>query len=203
MIVRCLLPSQAQPKERGLQGQALCLLSGGPAYRQQKVGRHGGPRPALSPLIRHVAKTEASSQIGLWLHRISVSRYQKSAFFVVHDRGRAGSRPGRRVTFLARTRNVTQRMRPDCLRPCASLRANLRHAIQSAVPPSSLRGFAAPLRQTAASQSTKQRCPAAALPAARTACRRHRHTGEFGRPARVMTKLASSPITNCGCGYQI
>ena len=50
----------------------------------------------------------------------------------------AGSRPGRRVTFLARTRNVTQRMRPDCLRPCASLRANLRHAIRSAVRQNSL-----------------------------------------------------------------
>ena len=40
----------------------------------------------------------------------------------------AGSRPGWRVTFLARTRNVTQRMRP----------CYLRHAIQSAVPPNSL-----------------------------------------------------------------
>jgi len=50
----------------------------------------------------------------------------------------AGSRPGGRVTFLARTRNVTQRMRPDCLRPCASLRANLRHAIRSAVRQNSL-----------------------------------------------------------------
>ena len=56
----------------------------------------------------------------------------------------AGSRPGRRVTFLARTRNVTQRMRPDCLRPCASLRADLRLAIQAAVRQNSLRGT--PLR---------------------------------------------------------
>ena len=110
--------------------------------------------------------------------RSSASSYQKS--ITLSPATEAGSCPGRRVTFLARTRNVTQRMRPDCLRPCAALRANLRHAIQSAVPPNSLRAFSAPLKQTAASQSTMQRCPVAALPAAQTACRRRRHTGACG-----------------------
>jgi len=100
-------------------------------------------------------------------------------------------------------KKVSKEHRPDCLRPCAALRANLRHAIQSAVPPNSLRGFAAPLRQTAASQMTMQRCPAAALPAAWPACRRRWHTGGsgYGRPARVMTKLASFAYLYCGSSY--
>ena len=62
---------------------------------------------------------------------------------------------------------------------------------------------AAPLRQAAASQFTKQRCPAAALPAARTACRRRIHTGGNGQPARIAPKWASSPIIDYGSSYQI
>ena len=55
-------------------------------------------------------------------------------------------------------------MRPDCLCPCAALRANLRHAIQAAVPPNSLRGT--PLRsdkrrqvRTRSNAVLRQRCP--------------------------------------------
>jgi len=54
---------------------------------------------------------------------------------------------------------------------------------QTCVTPFSLRcgktrfALRAPLKHVAASQSTMQRCPAAALPAAWTACRRRWHTG--------------------------
>ena len=105
----------------------------------------------------------------------------------------AGSRPGWRVTFLARTRNVTQRMRPDCLRPCALLRANLRHAIQSAVRQNSL--CAARAAQTGCRKldhkalalfGANARSPNR-MPQAQT----HGWSG-YGRPARFVTKLASS-----------
>ena len=52
----------------------------------------------------------------------------------------AGSRPGRRPTFLL-VQEGGARTRPCCLRPCAALRANLRHPIQSAVRPNSLRAL--------------------------------------------------------------
>ncbi len=102
-----------------------------------------------------------------------------------------GFRPGGRLTFLL-VQESKQRTQPYRPRPCASLRANLRHAIQTALPPNSLRACSASLKQAAASQFTMQRCPAAALPAARTACRRHKHTGGYGRPARVVTKSTSN-----------
>ena len=93
----------------------------------------GGPRPALCLWLRQFVNNEksASSQ-----STSSARSYQNS--IVLSPATEAGNRPGRRVTFLARTRNVTQRMCPNCLRPCASLRANLRHAIQSAVRQNSL-----------------------------------------------------------------
>ena len=50
----------------------------------------------------------------------------------------AGSRLGWRLPFLARASKGSKRTRPCCLRPCAALRANLRHAIQTAVRPNSL-----------------------------------------------------------------
>ena len=102
-----------------------------------------------------------------------------------------GFRPGGRLTFLL-VQESKQRTQPYRPRPCASLRANLRHAIQTALPPNSLRACSASLKQAAASQFTMQRCPAAALPAARTACRRRKHTGGYGRPARVVTKSTSN-----------
>ena len=85
-----------------------------------------------------------------------------------------GSRPVSRGTFFCfatgspAESKYPKKRRADHLRPCASL------------------------RQTAASQFTMQRCPAAALPAARTACRRRRHTGGFRRPERVVTKSTSN-----------
>ena len=97
----------------------------------------GGPRPALCPPIRHVVQTKIKSKSAPSQSTSRASSYQKS--IALSPATEAGNRPGRRVTFLARTRNVTQRMRPDRLRPCASLRANLRHAIQSAVRQNSLR----------------------------------------------------------------
>ena len=95
-------------------------------------------------------------------------------------------------------------MRPDCLRPCASLRANLRHAIQSAVPPNSLRACSASLKQTAASQITMHWHSSVPMHAARTACRRRRHTGDggYGRPVRFVTKLASGAYPDCASSYQ-
>lgn len=116
----------------------------------------------------------------------------------------AGSRPGRRVTFLARTRNVTQRMRPDCLRPCgfASEQTCATHfRLRCRKTRFALR---APLRQVAANSKTKHWHSAVPMPAARTACRRRRHTGGCGcgRPARVLTKLASSAYLDCGSSYQ-
>ena len=50
----------------------------------------------------------------------------------------AGSRPGRRPSFLARASKEGKRTRPDCPRPCAAHRANLRHAIRSALRQNSL-----------------------------------------------------------------
>lgn len=111
-----------------------------------------------------------------------------------------GSRPVSRGTFFCfatgspAESKYPKKRRADHLRPCASLRANLRHTIQAALPPNSLRGFAASLSQTAASQFTMHRCPAAALPAAQTACRRRRHTSECERPASVVEKPASSAL---------
>ncbi|EED66894.1 hypothetical protein CtesDRAFT_PD1840 [Comamonas testosteroni KF-1] len=87
-----------------------------------------------------------------------------------------GSRPVSRGTFFCfatgspAESKYPKKRRPDHLRPCASL------------------------RQTAASQFTMQRCPTAALPAARTACRRRRHTSECGRPASVVEKPASGAL---------
>ena len=115
----------------------------------------------------------------------------------------AGSRPGGRVTFLARTRNVTQRMRPDCPRPDGFAFG------QTCVTPFSLRcgktrfALRAPLKHIAANWMSKHWHSSVPMPAARTACRRRRHTGGsgYGRPARVVTKLASSPISDCGSSY--
>ena len=108
----------------------------------------------------------------------------------------AGSRPGRRVTFLARPRvagrrNVTQRMRPDFLRPCAALRANLRHAIQSAVRQNSL--CAARAAQTvAASQCTKLLHSTVQQPAPRACRRRRGHKGRYGDSFFVFLIAASA-----------
>jgi hypothetical protein len=46
--------------------------------------------------------------------------------------------PPRQATYFLMPES-RQRTRPDCLRPFAALRASLRHAIQSAVRPNSLR----------------------------------------------------------------
>ena len=55
----------------------------------------------------------------------------------------SGQRPGLApagevLSFASPKDKYPKKRRPDCLRPCASLRANLRHAIQSAVRQNSL-----------------------------------------------------------------
>lgn len=60
----------------------------------------------------------------------------------------------------------------------------------------------APLRQVAANLMSKHWHSAVPMPAARTACRRHRHTGGCGRPARVVAKSASSAYFMGGSSYQ-
>ena len=77
-----------------------------------------------------------------------------------------GQRPGLAPAgdLLSSALESRQRALSDCLCPCASLRANLRHTIQPTVPPNSLRGM--PLRsdkrRQASSQSNavlRQHCP--------------------------------------------
>ena len=109
-----------------------------PTFWQQKVGPHGAPRPALSPLIRHAAEAETSSKICLQPnHR---KRKQLSKFLQRRrTRQRTGLGPSAEVLSFASPKDkYPKKRRPDCPRPCASLRANLRHAIQSAVRQNSL-----------------------------------------------------------------
>ena len=142
----------------------------------------GGPKPAFCQQIRHAVCTAVAHN----QYRQRHSRFQQNQPLAQSHQAQAaikitaalspatdaGSRPGRRVTFLARTRNVTQRMRPDCLRPCASLRANLRHALQSAVRQNSL----------------------CAARAAQTRCRKldDEATLPFGRVARSLNRVSQA-----------
>ena len=114
----------------------------------------------------------------------------------------AGISPRRATHFLSP--ESKQRAQPDCPRPCGFASG------QTCVTPFGLRcgktrfALRAPLRQVAANLKTKHWHSAVPMPAARTTCRRRRHTGGsgYGRPARVVAKLASSPITDCGNSYQ-
>ena len=107
-----------------------------PTFWQQKVGRLAGRDPPCENNAgMRPTQDRKPNQPPTQAHQSQTAIKTEIAFSPATE---AGSRPGRRVTFLARTRNVTQRMRPDCPRPCASLRANLRHAIQSAVRQNSL-----------------------------------------------------------------
>lgn len=129
------------------------------------------------------------------------SSYQNIFHSAISDRSlvdHAGISPRQATHFLtcrhAGSPESKQRTPPYRPRPCASLRANLRHAIWAALPPNSLRGMAASLGLAAASQ-TRQPCPAAALPKARIACCRRRHTGGYGRHERVVAKLACQRLS--------
>jgi hypothetical protein len=72
------------------------------------------------------------------LHPITsgTDSYLKKRCFVASDRGRDFAPAGDSLSCLCK--KVSKEYKPDCLRPCASLRANLRHAIQSAVRQNSL-----------------------------------------------------------------
>ena len=103
---------QAKPEGRGNRGQLF-------AYFLAAESRSAcGPRPALRQKNRHIAPTKTKIKSASSLITSSASSYQNR--IVLSPATEAGSRPGRRVTFLARTRKVTQRMRPDCLRPYAT-----------------------------------------------------------------------------------
>ena len=131
----------------------------------------------------------------------SAGGYQNRFNVVVHDRGRDFAPAGDLLFLLVQAKKAKEHAPTVCV-------PALRYG-QTCVTPFRLRcgktrfALRAPLKQVAANLFTMHWHSPVPMPAARTACRRHRHTGEFGRPARVMTKLASSPITNCGCGYQI
>ena len=167
-----------------------------PAYRHQKVGQHGGPRPASCPKVRHVVEPETSSQTATTPNTTSASSYQNS--IVLSPATEDGSRPVAEVLSFAspperRPKDkYPKKRRPDSSRPCASLRANLRHVAWAAVRQNSL----------------------CAARAAQTRCRKSEHealalfganarsqTGVIGRPARLVTKLALNPINDYGSCY--
>ena len=89
-----------------------------PTFWQQKVGRHGGPRPALCQKNRHVAPTKTKRKLASSPITSSASSYQNR--IVLSPATEAGSRPGRRPSFLARASKEGKRTRPDCLRPYAT-----------------------------------------------------------------------------------
>ena len=105
----------------------------------------GGPRPALCKQIKHVARTGHSLKIQVKsasnpIHS-SASSYQNSFCCGACDRGRVSARQPR-YFLLLRQKTSTQRKGDPTVRVHAlrftSLRANLRHAIQSAVRQNSL-----------------------------------------------------------------
>ena len=102
--------------------------------------------------------------------------------------GRAGSRPGRRPTFL-----LVQESRQ---RTPARVSATLRFASGKSVSRNSGCGAAklaacwrTPLKHVAANLMTMHWHSSVPMPATRTARRRRSQTGRCGRPARARTKL--------------
>ena len=149
-----------------------------PTFLRKKVGRHGGPRPAFCPSSEHVvgrahllnhhpgsieiqAKSASSQDASL------TACYQNSANCVAFDRGRVSARQPRYFLLLRQKISTQRKGDPIVCVPAlrfTSLRANLRHAIQAAVPPNSLRGT--PLRSDKRRQVRarsnavlRQRCP--------------------------------------------
>ena len=112
----------------------------------------------------------------------------------------AGISPRRATHFLSP--ESKQRAQPDCPRPCGFASG------QTCVTPFGLRcgktrfALRAPLRQVAANLKTKHWHSAVPMPAARTACRRRRHTGECGRPARAMSKSGCNAYSANESSYQ-
>ena len=102
--------------------------------------------------------------------RKSSCRYPKTICFITCDRGRVSARQPRYFLLLRQKISTQRKGAPTVRVPTlrfTSLRASLRHAIQTAVPPNSLRGFAAlPLRSDKRRQVRarsnavlRQRCP--------------------------------------------
>ena len=117
----------------------------------------------------------------------------------------SGQRPGLApagevLSFASPKDKYPKKRRPDCLRPCASLRANLRHAIQSAVRQNSLCAA-----RTAQTRCRKLEHEALALFGANArSLNRVPQAQPDGRDrtaARLVTKLASNPINDCGSCY--
>jgi hypothetical protein len=111
----------------------------------------------------------------------------------------AGTRPGRRGTFLARASKVPKRTRPFCPCPCASLRASS-VLYPRAAPWNSLRATRF-TRTTTASQITKQLCPSAQLPAPGSARQAMGKRGKAGTEYLPCVGCAVSPLPLSGEGW--
>ena len=143
-------------RDVGSRGSVLCLLSGTPESRSA-----GGPRPAFCPsskhgvgsahlLSHHPGSIEIQAKSALSQDVTLTVCYQNSVRYVACDRGRVSARQPRYFLLLRQKISTQRKGDPTVRVPTlrfTSLRANLRHAIPSAVPPNSLRGYAAaPLR---------------------------------------------------------
>ena len=140
---------------------------------------------------------------------------------------RAGLGPPCRPTFCSQ--KVGKEQAPTAHVPPASPAGNLRRQVLVAVRPNSLRACGTPLKQTAASQSTKLLHSAVQQPASRTCRRRRGHKGQYqdsflikliaviaiqistrgqfrhksSRPSAPVFTRVSAPAARCsGCGQR-
>ena len=122
--------------------------------------------------------------------------------YCLGDRGRDFAPAG---DLLSGVPESKQRTQPDCLRPFATFhfatgKPASRNSDCGAAKLAAC--WRTPLKHVAASQITKHWHSSVPMPAARTACRRRSQTGGIGRPARVVAKLTSSLVIECGSSYQ-